>query len=428
MASQTELRLGITEVCSAIDLQNQVLRDLEKKKSGLQIQLNSILDPMARVPLEISSDIFLRCLPQEDPIPNKNTAPLVFLNVCHLWTNIALATPSLWDNMDIRDRRRAGFPQLMEKWFLRSGSRPLTVALSGTQNQAIRNEVYKNASRMQGLELFFPSGEHLKKMKMSFPSLKTLAIGQGQIGYEPDFNTEYRYSEYPSGCVDMLLAAPQLVDCTLSDLCYEAYSIHSVSTHSSLKRLRFEGEATKSMAVLHYLTLPALESLVISHFSINYDAFLRFLTRSAPPLRFLHMTPPEEWKDATGSAAITDFCRLVPGLVSLEVFSYIGRTEQNALPNFLNAINGQDLLPILRKLSFRGYAPPHPAYETLIDVISARRGKLEKFVLRGVPQSPDEDIIARLRQLVEGGTEILIARKSRNYLVVNDILAMLLSV
>ncbi|KAJ7482811.1 hypothetical protein B0H11DRAFT_1678849, partial [Mycena galericulata] len=88
----------IDKLSSEIARQRDILRDLENQKSAAHRgELNTILDPMSRLPLEISSDIMLRCLPtttMADPHPHD--APMVFLNICRTWSNIALATPSLW--------------------------------------------------------------------------------------------------------------------------------------------------------------------------------------------------------------------------------------------------------------------------------------------------------------------------------------------
>ncbi|KAJ6487231.1 hypothetical protein C8R47DRAFT_933336, partial [Mycena vitilis] len=97
MASEPapQLRARIDELSSLIELQKQVLRDLERKRSQIQRDLNVVLDPMSRLPLEISSKIFIRCLP-DSPRCDAGAAPMVFLNTCHLWSTIALSTPALW--------------------------------------------------------------------------------------------------------------------------------------------------------------------------------------------------------------------------------------------------------------------------------------------------------------------------------------------
>ncbi|KAJ7181387.1 hypothetical protein C8R43DRAFT_870144, partial [Mycena crocata] len=97
MASVTALRARIAEIASDIIRQQQVLWDLVKTKSDLENHLNTILDPVTRLPLEISSEIFMHGLPHESiPHARQNYAPMIYLTVCRSWRDIALATPSLW--------------------------------------------------------------------------------------------------------------------------------------------------------------------------------------------------------------------------------------------------------------------------------------------------------------------------------------------
>ncbi|KAJ7229651.1 hypothetical protein C8J57DRAFT_1583039, partial [Mycena rebaudengoi] len=94
------LRKRIGELASSIALQRKVPDDLERSRADTQHQLNTLLDPIARLPLEISSDIFLHCLP-EVCRPNARTAPMLFLNVCATWAEIALSTPALWATIHV---------------------------------------------------------------------------------------------------------------------------------------------------------------------------------------------------------------------------------------------------------------------------------------------------------------------------------------
>ncbi|KAJ7860505.1 hypothetical protein B0H13DRAFT_1550229, partial [Mycena leptocephala] len=74
------------------------LTDLKKKQKDIRNQLNGILDPMTRLPLEISSNIFVRCLPDrlDRCVASPDVAPMLLLDVCRSWRKIALSTPSLW--------------------------------------------------------------------------------------------------------------------------------------------------------------------------------------------------------------------------------------------------------------------------------------------------------------------------------------------
>ncbi|KAJ7046940.1 hypothetical protein C8F04DRAFT_938210, partial [Mycena alexandri] len=72
-----------------------LLNLLERGKKAAQRQLNALRDPIARLPLEISSEIFLQCVPSY-PQPDVCAAPMLLLNICDAWTNIALSTPAIW--------------------------------------------------------------------------------------------------------------------------------------------------------------------------------------------------------------------------------------------------------------------------------------------------------------------------------------------
>ncbi|KAJ6577777.1 hypothetical protein B0H19DRAFT_985394, partial [Mycena capillaripes] len=95
-----EIQARIDQFSADINLQKTDLKQLECDKSAAQRELNAIRDPMARLPLELSSDIFLQCLP-ETPMPDACVAPMLLLNVCNMWSDIALSTPALWATISL---------------------------------------------------------------------------------------------------------------------------------------------------------------------------------------------------------------------------------------------------------------------------------------------------------------------------------------
>ncbi|KAJ7509528.1 hypothetical protein B0H11DRAFT_1790936, partial [Mycena galericulata] len=90
-----ELEARIKKLSTEIVQQKEILTHLEKSKRLVQRQLNAVRDPVARLPLEISSEIFVRCLPPF-PQPGVQHFPMLFLNICNAWTDIALSIPALW--------------------------------------------------------------------------------------------------------------------------------------------------------------------------------------------------------------------------------------------------------------------------------------------------------------------------------------------
>ncbi|KAJ7762044.1 hypothetical protein DFH07DRAFT_707650, partial [Mycena maculata] len=91
----------IDKISVDIERQKEVQRTLEAKKILLRRQLNAFLDPVARMPLEISSEIFIQCLPSL-PVPGARRFPMFFLNLCKAWTAIALSTPALWSAIHVQ--------------------------------------------------------------------------------------------------------------------------------------------------------------------------------------------------------------------------------------------------------------------------------------------------------------------------------------
>ncbi|KAJ7826199.1 hypothetical protein B0H14DRAFT_2817691, partial [Mycena olivaceomarginata] len=89
MESAKELRARIVKLETEIEQQKKLLTNLERYKKLAQRQLNAVLDPVARLPLEISSEIFVlsRIFPEH--------IPMLLLNVCNAWSNIAFSTPAL---------------------------------------------------------------------------------------------------------------------------------------------------------------------------------------------------------------------------------------------------------------------------------------------------------------------------------------------
>ncbi|KAJ7488860.1 hypothetical protein FB451DRAFT_1125105 [Mycena latifolia] len=405
MASVANLHARIEELSLAIARQKAILRDLEKAKSDVQSDLNSILDPMAKLPVEISSDIFMRCLSEDAiPTPDPTVAPLLFLNVCRSWNTIAISTPSLWAGIRLESPRT----ELMKLWLSRAHNHPLSISLQGNLDPDVRHLVQQNARQVQTLELYFPYGNQLQELMTPFPSLQTLILGQGlDEGEELD-----SYSRTANECVEMLRAAPHLVHCTFRGIFYHATSPgNSELRHPNLKHLVIGGPGrVSSTHILRSLTLPAMESLAISHLDIRPHDFLDFLTRSSAPLKSLEMGI-ENWL----SPMVERFLQLLPVLTDLQL--EFSDTKLSPFLEILATGHGSpvQLLPNLCHLTVRGYPLDRAEYEKLVTLLSARRAsRLPIKTFRGIWWSMmqghtiDADIRVALQQLVTDGMEIYI--------------------
>ncbi|KAJ7133519.1 hypothetical protein C8R44DRAFT_977643 [Mycena epipterygia] len=411
MASATQLRTHIADLSSAIDRQKQVLRDLEQKRSDARRDLNSLLDPMARLPLEISSDIFMHCLTTSEPDPN--AAPMVFLSVCHLWSHIALSTPSLWAVIHAklpRDDSKSEFNKLLAIWLARARTLPLSISLRGSldSNPGLCALVNRHAQQVQNLEFYLVTRSGLEKMTNPFPSLKKLTIGRAG-----DINRFYSHGL--NDCIGMLRAAPALIECTFDEIHYgETFNPGvAVFIHPNLKHLHLDRDST---ILLEYLTLPSLESLSMPDFEISYDGFLAFLIRSSPPLQSLSMML-SAGEPADG--VVQRVLRILPQLTDLNLS---GNFSDASI--LLEALAGspQESFPRLRHLTVHEFTIDHHQYEELVSVLSARRASRPspmqsfKFIFNGVWNRPVAHIIAAFQQLVADGMKIHIGTLHTNWI------------
>ncbi|KAJ7621938.1 hypothetical protein DFH06DRAFT_1447935 [Mycena polygramma] len=364
MASEPapQLRARIDELSSLIELQKQVLRDLEKKRSQVQRDLNAIVDPMSRLPLEISSDIFIRCLP-DSPRCHAGTAPMVFLNTCHLWSTIALSTPALWTTIhsDCPNTAHLG------AWLDRARTLPLSLSLHGSFSPAVSTMVKHHARQVHRLELTVGPPEQLQQLITQFPTLTKLRI-TSRIGlYTVSFLREI---------LDVLRCAPSLHECDLVGM-YGRQDVDSDPfTLACLRHLRLgevadetdsRGGMDNSAFVLRHLTLPALETLSIGDLDIFADEFDDFLTRSSPPLQSLHV--------GTNTEGIADaILDRVPSLTELSLDFGGPEPDQPGIFETMT-IAGPDFLPNLRKLTISGWIPDQADNSVLMDALTPRRTK-----------------------------------------------------
>ncbi|KAJ7133413.1 hypothetical protein C8R44DRAFT_772372 [Mycena epipterygia] len=246
-------------------------------------------------------------------------------------------------------------------------------------------------------------------MTTLFPSLRTLTIGQDDNGED--------YSYNPRECVEMLCAAPDLVECTFTGIFHRSLfgppDAESMFTHPCLKHLSLDGRGSvrSGIKILQYLVLPALESLSISYFDIPYDDFLAFLTRSSPPLQSLRMIV--QWRRWTGDM-LEGILRFVPSLTEL----YLSEANTSPLlhsPLDVPALVSSELLPKLRRLTISWEDHP-PQYAQLVSALHLWRASGKQIpslrVICSEQNEPDVDIRAALQQFVVDGLDIYIGPES----------------
>ncbi|KAJ7625775.1 hypothetical protein FB45DRAFT_1060405 [Roridomyces roridus] len=374
MRDAQELYKRIEELSETIERQKDVLRSLERQRSDAQGELNAILDPMARLPLEISSDILLESLLSTRSMKSST----VLLGVCRRWSEIALATPSLWThicNNGLPNRFRG----LVEMWLPRSQDYPLVLSLHGMDLAPFTDLIHgmgDHARRIQNLQLVQPGMGFHKSLECApetplipLPWLQSLSVEGPAKEMEFSVNSWYY----------VLRSLPNLVSGGFKGSILGGNQ--SCEIPSSLQHL-YLGEPTewdRASGALRQLTLPSLRTL---HISISYEpqrcvSHLReFLIRSSPPLRSLYLGLP------------------------------LGRMSTPALFRILSEA---DILPELAYLGVRAWPwIVEDGADPILEVLRDRRPTLRSFHLAIDQRWPDYEalehqFIESFRTLADGG-------------------------
>ncbi|KAJ7879305.1 hypothetical protein B0H14DRAFT_2341527, partial [Mycena olivaceomarginata] len=110
-------------------LKEERQRRLMKERITIQQSLHLIVYPILTIPVELTSEIFLHCLPVDPAQPNARLAPLLLGRICRMWRNIAYANPMLWASLELTVWGRNALKFRVEDWLRRTGGAPLSLSL-----------------------------------------------------------------------------------------------------------------------------------------------------------------------------------------------------------------------------------------------------------------------------------------------------------
>ncbi|KAF8182104.1 hypothetical protein K438DRAFT_2020913 [Mycena galopus ATCC 62051] len=406
MSTNAELRARLAEVNASIDELKLRLETLEAIRLPIQRQLDSVVYPVLTLPPEITSDIFLECLP---PVPDLDSsakaglaalrAPLLFLQICSAWRRVASSTPRLWVYLHLNLENvpvQMEDPELEEfiaDWFSRAGSCRLSLSILGYMgmegfgSQALSAVIRRYAPQLQNISLRLERA-HFEQLAGigPFPMLQNLVIA---LPFLEDENANVEDGpglwflkifspapqlcqlSYAGGAMPWMFSFPYAALSTLTcqslsgddffDLLKSATLLEKFTcsvedpddlvsnsellTHSHLRTLRF---AERSSAhVFRHLRLPALEDLHLSlHIVTTADEnrdILSFLAYSTSLRRFSN--------GSEISALSIEWFTVMPGLTDIQVSE---PTSVFLLGFFSKLDRGQHngFLPCLRCLAF----------------------------------------------------------------------------
>ncbi|KAJ7659428.1 hypothetical protein B0H17DRAFT_1337569 [Mycena rosella] len=421
-------KLSTAIMTDEIDRQTQMPPEVAHHEIPTPRQLNAICDPVARFPFDISSEIFIQCL-HSRPSPGALDAPMLFLNICHAWTDIALSTTKLWASIHV-DRPLLHLASLLGAWFERAGSRALSISLLWTKHylrllrsgersnltDAIAAVISRHAQKIQELRIFYCEDDiELVAGAGPFPLLKTLTIDRGMALWEIS-------SKVP--IMGILRLCPNLVEFTFNgSICGNDKSTELlVLPHLrqlTFAVLEFGGipwYITSDARFLQYISAPHLETLYSPPCSSGLDALIPFFRRSSPPLRMLSLgslVTPLNW---TGKET-RECLSLLPNLAHLELVQCKPLTAQ-ALVTIL--ANSPEVVPNLSSISLSDADPgfPAPWYRRLLSTLLSRREEIKtvRVILdHRTVLDPPQNMLAALRQLVADGMSIHIGTERYNY-------------
>ncbi|KAJ7034122.1 hypothetical protein C8F04DRAFT_1395588 [Mycena alexandri] len=440
--------LSTVDEIRSISRSNTLEDELEQQ--FIQQRLDDIVCPILSLPPEVTSEIFIWCLPgsSEDhlgpTLKRPLRAPILLLHICRIWRFIAISTPPLWTNLHLKLPSLPGrflesgtYQKFLSDWLARSGACPLTLNLGGLDAEPDRllipTALNHFASHTQILNLNVKPGYYkdhtpdfsiLQKLTLSFsgvvdeaeindgnpiqtfiaaPQLRDISLVNAPpsllaIRWEQltVFGGEMLSS---TECIALLRSAPSLVECTFYSP-YLAPNTPSIS-HVGLKSLT---NVEDGDVLFPFLTLPTLQTLDIAVFHPS-EAVLPFISRStASLLKFSGPGSPELPLNSFFSMRVLTHLQLEP-LESQYVVELLGLLNRAENPTFL---------PQLRALDLFSCSPYD--YEVLVPALSSRRTRTRDGGARlrsfhqswetGFQASPQGDTDIALKELIEGGMEI----------------------
>ncbi|KAJ7666925.1 hypothetical protein DFH06DRAFT_1185067 [Mycena polygramma] len=444
--SVEELRARIAKLTAEIDVQRELLKKMEEERSLLQRQLNVGRDPIARLPLEISSSIFVWCLPVDTHIsPSAGRASMLLLNICNAWTKIALSTPALWVAIqiffDATSAPSECLTELLPIWFQRARKHPLSISLCETYDPdpAVAAIVWQQAPQLKHLEIWADEDEDQDDPDIAAETRDLFGgMSPGPLPMLETFMVcALRHGRgFPAVQIfELLRLAPNLTECKFD--CMDPVHLWEDDDAEELelpklRRLTFgqypEPPNSDEEIIMKNLSLPGLEALSLSLRDFTMTDFVAFLERSSPPLKELiigHGTSPRTF------APLADCLRLTPALTHLELWE-VWQPNSPFVPDLFAALvasQGRGLLPDLQRLAIHLFVSdiPDSSWTLLLRALSARpqlravRISLDVVSLDDAPPAwgsvkPGEEVLAAFRDMVANGKDVHIGTENCNFI------------
>ncbi|KAJ7360801.1 hypothetical protein DFH08DRAFT_931128 [Mycena albidolilacea] len=328
---------------------------------------------------------------------------MLLLNICHAWSDIAIATPALWTAIHIIFPCASGVKDVLPIWLERSRNRPLSVLLEGKFDQDVVSVIWRHGQQLRHLEICEAEkgGEDTDQNAANgLMELWGATTSPGPLPWVVTLtirDSMHRASEFsrisPFHIFELLRLAPNLVEC----LSCETDTVFAVGADQklvlpNLRRLMFgeQGRCPSSdHNILDGLSLPGLEAL---RTTVN-SAVLRELVLG----------------HESDFLPLAECLRLAPDLKQFELWETYGSLAEEL---FGALTESASLLPQLSILIINLTDDEDPEisdsfWNAALAALVARRRLTVPIVTDS--EMPTPDIIAAFRELVTDGMQVHIS-------------------
>ncbi|KAJ7451521.1 hypothetical protein B0H11DRAFT_1877212 [Mycena galericulata] len=399
--SVAEQRVTLTEIKSKIVRCKNELDALEKEQQEVEDGLALVVYPILTLPNEITSRIFIDCLPTDGPVcPSPHTAPLLLAQICRHWREVAFSTRKIWSSIRLSSPSSGEPPQhvagaLLQTWVSRAKGHPLSLGFHSnheTGSPDFMSFVSSCSAQIRWLELDLMLEQSRQNDPLyALPLLQHLATGS-----MPD-----------EALVDVLKSAPPIHELRLTRANTVDFPQPWLVTDLEICSISVEtflGLPTNFPVLAHLKcgitgrfketgapkVFPQLSSLVFTPKSDGVRFAIKNVT--LPSLRRLEIPDYMPLIDVTSlisrsscvlhhvviaagylEAAAADLFEALPSLESLKIDVY----EHADI--LVRCLNSSDVLPRIKALTILSSTPPYINYELLIQMLHRRRNPNNRF-------------------------------------------------
>jgi hypothetical protein len=170
-SSRRHLRASIFELDARILALASALDSARRERGNLWSQLDQFKYPVLTLPVEITSAIFVACLPAYPKCsPLLGSGPPTSLGqVCRHWRAVAFGMPELWRAIQIK-RWGSHWSEILESWLSRSANHSISLTLKKPygrspnfpQLEGFTDTIIAQSVRVEHMRLVIPLSDDLR--------------------------------------------------------------------------------------------------------------------------------------------------------------------------------------------------------------------------------------------------------------------------